>query len=440
MDHAIIVAAGTGIEEEKLSLHGKTVFGSLPQIKRLVITAQRAGIKKFTVVTERGDSSLKDILSGDKRIASDIGWHPLGSEIKLDPDHCLIIQSNLVTTPRGLSNFMETDCGPDEVAVLVDSNDDAWVKAGGDEVSDVFSRGGKAVGAFIASGRMLEKSIMDSMSLRTFVQEHIGRDKVKLRKFSDSYWMRLDSSEDAADRAEDLIFKYVGKTATGWLSRNINSKLSLPTSRLLVKTPLTPNMISVLINVIGMMCGVFYAIGHPVWGALFMQAATILDRCDGEVARVKLMETQRGQWVDTISDQVTVLSFMLGVPIGYYVITKSPLAIILGTVNVSIFICFVIWSFYFLKKYTNSGSLVTYFDVDKLVEGRKASLMRRLIKIVRPMGRRNFYSLAFLVVAIVGGYFWLLVVTTAAMTLFLLHQLEDMIKLRRVDPNTNNLK
>ncbi|KAB2834591.1 MAG: CDP-alcohol phosphatidyltransferase family protein, partial [Candidatus Dadabacteria bacterium] len=323
---------------------------------------------------------------------------------------------------------------------LVDSVDDAWVKAGGDEVSDVFSRGGKAVGAFIASGRMLEKSIMDSMSLRTFVQEHIGRDKVKLRKFSDSYWMRLDSSEDAAGKAEDLIFKYVGKTATGWLSRNINSKISLPTSRLLVKTPLTPNMISVLINIIGMMCGVFYAIGHPVWGALFMQAATILDRCDGEVARVKLMETQRGQWVDTISDQVTVLSFMLGVPIGYYVITKSPLAIVLGTVNVSIFICFVIWSFYFLKKYTNSGSLVTYFDVDKLVEGRKASLMRRLIKIVRPMGRRNFYSLAFLVIAIVGGYFWLLVVTSAAMTLFLLHQIEDMIKLRRVDPKTNNLK
>ncbi|HET7290387.1 MAG TPA: CDP-alcohol phosphatidyltransferase family protein [Thermodesulfobacteriota bacterium] len=440
MDHAIIVAAGTGIEEEKLSLHGKTVFGSLPQIKRLVITAQRAGIKKFTIITETGDTSLKDLLAGDRRIESDIGWHSLGSEIKLDSAHCLIIQSNLITTPRSLANFMESDCAQDEVAVLVDSLDDAWIKASGEEISDVFSWGGKAVGAFIVSGRLLEKSIMNSMSLRTFVQEHIGRDKVKLRKFTDSYWMRLDSGEDAAARAEDLIFAHVGKTATGWLSRNINSKISLPTSRLLVRTPLTPNMISVLINIIGMMCGVFYAIGHPVWGALCMQAATILDRCDGEVARVKLMETHRGQWVDTISDQVTVLSFMLGVPIGYYVISKSPLAVILGAVNVSIFIFFVVWSFYFLKKYTNSGSLVTYFDVDKLVEGRKASLMRRLIKIVRPMGRRNFYSLAFLVIAIVGGYFWLLVVTAAAMTLFLLHQLEDMIKLRRVDPNNSILK
>ncbi len=440
MDHAIVVAAGTGIEEEELSVHGKAVFGSLPQIKRLVITAQRAGIKKFTIITEKGDSSLKNLLSGDNRIESDITWHPLGSEISLGPGPSLIIQSNLVTTPRGLSNFMEAGCGPDEVLVLADSLDDAWIKSDGNEISDVFSSGGKAVGAFIASGRLLEKSIMDSMSIRSFVQEHIGRDKVRLKKFSDSYWMRLDSDSGSAAKAEDLIFAHVGKTATGWISRNINSRVSLPTSRLLVKTPLTPNMISILINVIGMMCGVFYATGHPVWGALCMQAATILDRCDGEVARVKLMETHKGQWVDTISDQVTVLSFIIGVPVGYYVISKSPLAIILGAVNLSIFIFFVIWSFYFLKKYTNSGSLVTYFDVDKLVEGQKLSLARRFIKLVRPMGRRNFYSLAFLVIAIVGGYPWLLGITTAAMVMFLIHQLEDMIKLRRVDPGNSILK
>lgn len=440
MDHAIVVAAGTGIEDEKLSLHGKTVFGSLPQIKRLVITAQRAGIKKFTIITEKGDSSLKDLLSGDKRIESDISWHPLGSEISLGPDLSLILQSNLITTPRGLSNFMEPGCGPDEVMVLADSIDDAWIKSDGDEISDVFSNGGKAVGAFIASGRLLEKSIMDSMSIRSFVQEHIGRDKVRLRKFSDSYWMRLDSESGSAAKAEDLIFAHVGKTATGWLSRNINSKISLPTSRLLVKTPLTPNMISILINVIGALCGVFYAIGHPVWGAVCMQAATILDRCDGEVARVKLMETKTGQWVDTISDQATVLSFIIGVPIGYYLTSRSPIAIILGAVNLSIFIFVVVWSFYFLKKYTSSGSLVTYFEVDKLVDGQRVSLMRKLIKLVRPLGRRNVYSLAFLALAILGGYPWVLGITTAAAILFLIHQVEDMIKLRSVNPEDSILK
>ncbi len=440
MDHAILVAAGTGIEGENLSACGEVKFGSLPQIKRLVITAQRAGIKSFTIITDRIDSPLKGLLAGDKRIESDINWHTLGADISLGDSPSLIIQSNLVTTPKALSNFMEQEPAPGEIAVLVDTSGDGWIKASDGEVTDLYSQGGRAVGAFMASARMLEKSITDSMSISAFVKEQIGRDKVRLREFSDSYWMRLSSDKDSAKRAEELIFRYVGKTATGWLAREVNSKISLPTSKLLVKTPLTPNMISVLINVIGAFCGVFYAIGHPVIGALCMQAATILDRCDGEIARVKLMETKKGQWVDTISDQVTVLSFLIGVPVGYYSQTHNPIALVLGGINLSIFIFFVIWSFYFLKKYTNSGSLVAYFEVDKLVENSKTSTIRKVIKFFRPVSRRNVYALAFLILAIVSGYPLILGFTTIGLILFLVHQLEDIIKLRKINPESSILK
>jgi len=445
MNHAILVAAGTGIENESLSSHGSEVFGALPQIKRLVITAQRAGIRKLTIITESGSNSLKQLLHGDRRIDSEISWHELGTSLALDDEPSLILQSNLVTTPKALKSFIETDSSDqevreDEIAVLVDLRKDAWVKTDNGGVTDMFSTGGRAVGAFIASGRLLDKAVMDSMSIKNLVQELIPRNKVKYKKFQDGYWMRLDSEKDAPKRAEELIFTTVGKTATGWISRNINSKFSLPTSRLLIKTSLTPNMISVLINVIGSLCGVFYALGHPVVGALCLHAATILDRCDGEVARVKLMETKEGEWVDTISDQFTMLSFIIGVPIGYYYSSGSQFAFILGGINISIFTFFVIWSFYFLTRYTNSGSLVAYFDVDKLVEGKNTSLMRRLIKIVRPISRRNIYSLGFLLLAIFGGYPWVLGATTLGAVMFLLHQLDDIIKLRKINPDTGTLK
>lgn len=445
MDHAILVAAGTGIEDESLSSHGSEVFGALPQIKRLVITAQRAGIKIFTIITRPGDHSLKDLLYGDKRIDSEIRWHELGTELPPDQGPSLVLQSNLVTTPKALKSFIDTedseqDIKEDEITVLVDMSVDAWIKGDKGVVTDMFSTGGKAVGAFIASHGLLDKAVTNSMSIKNLVQELVPRDKVLYKEFENGYWMRLDSAEDAPKRAEDLLFTTVGKTATGWISRNINSKFSLPTSRLLIKTSLTPNMISVLINVIGALCGVFYAIGHPVVGALCLHTATILDRCDGEVARVKLMETKKGEWVDTISDQFTMLSFLIGVPIGYYYTSGSQIAFILGGLNISIFVFFVIWSFYFLTRYTNSGSLVAYFDVDKLVEVKDTSLMRKLIKIVRPMGRRNVYSLAFLGLAIFGGYPWVLGATTLGAVLFLLHQLEDILKLKRINPDTNTLK
>ncbi len=435
MDHAILVAAGTGIEDTELSISGSTVFGSLPQIKRLVITAQRAGIKHFTIITEDSDTSLKKLLANDNRIEADIYWTSVDSEIKLESTPYLIIQSNLITTPQALSDFMDSEINNDEILILTDTSENTGNKAKEPFVGEICPNGGRAVGAFIASGELLQKAFSDSKSLKDIVSEQVEKEKAKYKEFSGKYWMRLSNDKDSAKKAEDLIFNYVGKTATGWISRRINSKFSLPTSRLLVKTPLTPNMISIGINIIGSLCGIFYAIGHPVIGALFMHIATVLDRCDGEVARVKLMETKKGQWVDTVSDQFTVLSFLTGVPVGYYLISNNPIALVLGGINIFIFLFFVAWSFYFLTRYTNSGSLVTYFEVDKLVEPQKTSFVRKVIKIVRPLGRRNVYSFAFILIAAVGGYPWVLGITTIAAILFFIHSFEDIIKLRKIKPD-----
>lgn len=431
MNHAILVAAGTGLEGERLSSFSKIVFGGLDQIKRLIITAQRAGIERFSIIIEEDDDSLKDLISKDQRINSVIEWHTLGDRIGLDSRPSLILQSNVVTTPEALSDLMKCDVNQDEILMLVDQSQGTGPKTKYDHIEDIFSIRGTVVGAFLACGKLLEKSIINSSSLKTLLSELVSRDKVKFKDFTNGYWLRLTSDNESAKKAEDLLFSHAGKTLTGWISRNINSKISLRVSRYLIRTPLTPNIISILINVIGMLSGPLYAIGHPVWGATFLQIATILDRCDGEVARIRLMETKRGQWVDTVSDQVTVLSFIFGVTIGYYNITKNPFILVLGGLNLGIFIFFLMWSFYFLIKYTNSGSLVSYFNVDKLVAKENRTFIHKLILYVRPMGRRNFSSAAVLILSILGGYPWVLGAVTLWLMLLLAHQIEDLIMLNK---------
>ena len=435
MDHAIVVAAGTGIEDTNLNGYGNIEYGALPQIKRLVITAQRAGIEHFTIITDDSDSPLKDLLANDKRIESSINWKTIKEDIEFENTSYLVLQSNILTTPDALSDFMDFEYDEEEVAILADSSGDLWIKANEKQVEEITPNGGRVVGVYIASGKLLSNYFSKTKSLKEMVTNTVNDGKAIYRNFSGKYWMRLTEDPNTGQDAEDLIFNYVGKTATGWISRNINSKFSLPTSRQLIKTPLTPNMISIGLNIIGSLCGVFYALGHPVLGALFMHIATVLDRCDGEVARVKLMETKKGEWVDTISDQFTVLSFLIGAPLGYYLVSGSTTALIMGGITLFIFAFFLIWSFYFLSRYTNSGSLVAYFKVDNLVEQQDTSFIRKLIKIVRPMGRRNVYSMAFLFIAIVGGYPWVVGITTLAAILFFIHQLEDIIKLRNVKPD-----
>ena len=66
---------------------------------------------------------------------------------------------------------------------------------------------------------------------------------------------------------------------------------------------------------IGISCGVFYAANMPLIGALVLQCATILDRCDGDVARIRLRESKFGQWFDTALDQISYFSMFLGISI-----------------------------------------------------------------------------------------------------------------------------
>ena len=433
MDHAIVIAAGTGTDGERLNSHGETIIGGIPQIKRLIITAERAGIKRFTIIVEQDDSPLKEILKKQKGIKSEIIWRMLGSPIKSEPNPSLILQSNLIISPSGLSNLTSSKVSQDEVSVLVDNQRDAWVKTKGDSIDDIFSSGGKAVGAFVAHASLLEKSISNSMYLKSWLEELVGRGSVKSINFQDGYWMRLSSDKESGKKAEDLLFSHVSKSSSGWISKNINSKLSIPVSRLLINTSLTPNMISVAIGVIGILTGFFYIQGHPVWGGLFLQLSTIFDRCDGEVARIKLMESRRGQWIDTIFDQLSFLSFVVGVPVGLYRLTKSNLAITLGSINLLIFIFFVIWSFYFLIKYANSGSMVAYSKtVDMLLPVEKRTIIHKLIIKLRPMMKREFFSLVFLIAAILGGYAWVLSLTTLGLSLTLIHQIDDLLKLKRL--------
>lgn len=421
MDHAIVLACGTGFYGEKLGSYLLTSVAQVPQIKRIIINAQRAGINNFTICMDRKDPELQQMIEGDRRIESNISWSETGNNSGIGSSGSVIIPSNVLINSATLEQFLNSVSKDDgTVSVLTDS--DYLGKSNGNY------NHGENLGVVAAGSEEVAK-LLKNPDLSRWIKPLSENGRVDFVTTDTGYWTSLNGNEDSVRSAEELIFSTVGKTATGWIARNINGRISLPISKHLIKTPLTPNMISILINVIGMLSGPFYALGHPVLGALFMQFATVLDRCDGEVARIKLMETKKGQWVDTLSDQVTVFSFIVGSSLGYYFESGKTLALVLGGINLSIFIFFLIWSLYFIAKYTDSGSLVAYFQVDKYVDATQTSVLRKIIAFLRPLGRRNVYSLAFLVFAIVGGYPLVVGVLSFSLVLFLIHQLEDIIKI-----------
>jgi 1L-myo-inositol 1-phosphate cytidylyltransferase / CDP-L-myo-inositol myo-inositolphosphotransferase len=140
---------------------------------------------------------------------------------------------------------------------------------------------------------------------------------------------KADSGKGFAIRATDKLsrkqanrslFLSLIKPIDGVISKNINRKVSLSITRFLIHTPVSPNGLTVAIMLLGILSGVAAFFAEYWWslvlaGFLF-QTQSMLDGCDGEIARLKYQFSVKGQWLDSIGDDVTNYVFCLGLALG----------------------------------------------------------------------------------------------------------------------------
>ena len=134
---------------------------------------------------------------------------------------------------------------------------------------------------------------------------------------SDSVWT-VESSADIP-RVQRQLLRATGKASDGLVSRTLNRPLSRLLSRLLLPTRVTPNQISFLVLSVLAASTWMLARGTPqgfVVGILLFQLASVLDGCDGEIARAKFLETRFGAWLDTSVDLFGNFLLALAVAVG----------------------------------------------------------------------------------------------------------------------------
>ncbi len=131
----------------------------------------------------------------------------------------------------------------------------------------------------------------------------------------------LRVTDDASARcAEWALLQSLRKPIDGVVSRHLNRHVSTFLTRYLVKTGLSPNVFTVIFLGIGLLAGYFALQGGPWWalvlaGFLF-QAQSILDGCDGEIARLTYQFSKAGQWLDSIGDDITNYTFCFCLALG----------------------------------------------------------------------------------------------------------------------------
>jgi phosphatidylglycerophosphate synthase len=95
--------------------------------------------------------------------------------------------------------------------------------------------------------------------------------------------------------------------------------MSLPISIALIRTPLTANQLSVMLVAVGFYSAWLFSKGHylaGVLGGFLSLAASVLDGCDGEIARLKYQESALGCWIETCGDYSYYIAIFVGLTIG----------------------------------------------------------------------------------------------------------------------------
>ncbi len=214
--------------------------------------------------------------------------------------------------------------------------------------------------------------------------------------------------------AERRLLRALVKDTDGFMARHVERPVSLQISRRLAQTAITPNQMSLISIAAGICGGPFFLSARPslqTIGALMFLAHSILDGCDGELARLKFQESRWGGVLDFWGDNVVHVAIFACMALGWSRSAGAawPLllgaAAVLGTLGSA---GFVYWRLMRLKD--DGGALFTSVS---------AAPERPLARLLDAASRRDFIYLVILL-ALVGKSNWFLILAALGAPIYFL--------------------
>lgn len=156
-----------------------------------------------------------------------------------------------------------------------------------------------------------------------------------LRRHLAPYWCRLEAPGDFR-RAERLILDSAQKGVLDFPARFLHPWPENVLARLLSRTGITPNQVTVLTGAVGLVAAYLFAVKAFGWGLAIAFLANVLDGVDGKLARIKLLNSRFGDRLDHVLDVSFEFAWYVG--LGWGLATRPgdwlPLRLALGLIGI----------------------------------------------------------------------------------------------------------
>ncbi|MGV8074727.1 MAG: CDP-alcohol phosphatidyltransferase family protein [Syntrophobacteraceae bacterium] len=367
------------------------VFG-IPAVRRLVLILKKLGFESIKIIgnIEPIELLLTDLVPSycfypaDRADSAAKAAGALGFEYN---ERILVMRANLVLDRRSFANFLEKE-GEDRVTLFLTG---AEGKAGEGaylalpaEVADIFP--------------LLWASSAEKLSVPGYMQSLAS---------IDGFPYALDGTAESAGVAEDrLVGALSGHTHAddGFMALHFDRHVSQFISRRLAHLSVTPNQVTLVGMTIGMAAAILLSVpGYwlQLLGALLFVFCIIVDGVDGEIARLKVMETSFGRHLDIVTDNIVHAAIFIGIAIGVYHSTGDSS---------------YIRALWFLLGGFGLSLLAAYQCILRLSDA-ELEQSPRLIRLMALMSNRDFaYLIA--VLALFGRLNWFLIGAAAGSYLF----------------------
>ena len=284
-----------------------TVIAGLPLVRRIVLAAERAGFERILVHPRA--CPQPHLLAGTAAAV-------LGAETPVAPRARLVlVPANVLPQARWLRALREMALEPETLAV--DSSLTAVVESAG--IDEVLRSAGQAAGA---------------EDLITTLSRRLGR----ATGAGDPAGRFALAGGAGAPAAEDWLMRSLIKDTEGFMSRHFERRISLAITRRLVDNSITPNAMTLVSLTIGLLGAPFFLSAEPlqqIVGGLLFLTHSILDGCDGELARLKFQESPTGARLDFWGDNLVHVAVFGCMAVGWSLAAASLWPLLLGALAIT---------------------------------------------------------------------------------------------------------
>jgi CDP-L-myo-inositol myo-inositolphosphotransferase len=437
VEQAVILAAGMGT---RIAKGGATEpkplvrVGGLSLLKRGILTARSQGVRRFVIVVGCNGDQVRDAVAGDPDLADvelvfveneryDLanGVSVLAARPYLHAGEFFLTMADHIVD-KAIYGVLQREPARGGLVLAVDRKldtifdmDDATkVRVG---AHDSIAAIGKSLTDFDAVDTGVfrcDPALFDSLdrvyrergnvSLSEGVQALAAGGRARVADVGNAWWQDVDTVETKR-HAEKMLFRSLTKVTDGPVSRYINRPVSKTLTRMVMNANVVPNHMTAVGLVLGLASAAAMALVSPanlgwlaVAGVLY-QLSSMIDGCDGELARLKFKHSARGEWFDTISDDVINLSYQLAMGFAAYRLTGNALWLQLSLVTFALG-WFVAGNLY--RKLIAEGK-GTHLQVEwSFQQQSNPSWFARFCAKLEFVAHRDFYALVLMFFSIFG--------------------------------------